>query len=75
MLKYIVSLIVDKAFKAFLGALQVWFKKVSEAMALREAAKKDEETRKKYEETLNSETKTEEELKDATSDFLNSDKR
>lgn len=65
------SLLADKAIQAFLKWLDNYYKQLKEDKKNKELLEKDLENQKALEKVLESNTKTKEDIKDATSNFLN----
>lgn len=68
---FFVSTVADKLAKKLIAILNYFLNTVNEEIKNREAKKIDEKNQQKYEEVLNSEHKTKEDIKNATIDFLN----
>lgn len=66
-----ITTIADKLAKALINLVNRLLNDLNEEIKNRQAKKIDQENQKKYEETLQSETKTKEDIKNATTDFLN----
>jgi hypothetical protein len=68
---FFLSLLADRVAKALMDFINKFLNDLNQEIKNQEARRTDEKNQKKYEEVLQSETKTKEDIKNATTDFLN----